>query len=214
MKFYHYKKLTKICNNILKQQNSFVKYFNFVNIINDHPFRLEKFKKILLNKNFFFNQLPLLKYIKLISIMIYKKILPDFHFSNLSGNKRILIFSHLIDEKFILNGKDFHFGDIFKDLKDDVCFVFFNHLKNNKKKISKNAFKNFPYNSIVLNTNFEIKLFLFFFIKICKLYNSLKLKNTQHKENIIKVNNEIKNIFFRNEMFSLVLYEYQIKKIS
>lgn len=212
---YNYKKfqkLKKICNYFNSFDQFLIKCNNLTNLINEHPHHLNKVcfflkrspvKTIL---NYFFYQIP----------KIFYKIIfcDDLKFNNIKKNKKIIIFSHLTDEKIIKQKKDHIFGDIFSKKKSEVAYVYLNSAITHKKKINPIYLNKFPNDICVMNMDVNFFQILKYFFFLINFFFSFKInKDFLRNNNLLNAYYIIKYNIISFDGLRMFAFRDRIKKI-
>ena len=169
----NYLKICKFCNKILKNKgtNLITVSIPFLSLLKEFSINITQHKKIFHDNLDFFFHASLKKDILANIILIFLKFFflkrKDYYTDNFFKKKKFIIFSHLIDEKYLKAKKDFSFGDSIKQLSKKNCsIVYLNHMKPNNKIINEKLIKKFPLPVYILN--FDINLFeLLNIVKLC-----------------------------------------------
>ena len=169
-----------------------------LSIINEHSTNTRLLKNdfqknsLIIFVKFYFFTFPVLVLFFLLNKIFSKKI-------NINFKTNTLVFSHLIDLTYFDKNQDYIFGNIFKNNKKDISFVYLSALKSHQKNTQlKN--KKFNYKHIILDEDYkyiELKN-LFNIFKNCLIERSKLLNEAKKKNNI-----DEKRLLFLSADFSL-----------
>jgi len=125
MNLLQYKKVCKICDQILRKDiNEATVANNFLNIVKEHPFNLKNYEgfklfssTIILFKNLIIIFIDLFLIINHSLLKNFYKISYKNKNINKNNKKKVLLISHLLAESKLFDKNDFYFGELEKNLK-------------------------------------------------------------------------------------------------
>ena len=190
-----YKNSIKLFNNILKENQSDIYTFSnpALSIVNEHSnnTRLleEKF-----NENFLiiFLKFYLLKFPLLIAYFFLKKVFSKK--KKIKRNYKTIIFTHLVDKKFLEKKLDYIYGNIFNN--KNVLFVYINHLKSHSKNNISDKELYFLKKSFMLDS-YDIK-----YKDLFKIFHNCLLERKKFIEKAKKNRHQTQYLIAANFAFS------------
>ncbi len=188
-----YKETTKLFNKYLSNKNTNIYTLSnpLLSIINEHPRHTKLLNTKIVNNSFiiflkfYFFTLPALVLFFLIKKFLTKKI-------KININSKTLIFSHLIDTKYLNKNEDYIFGKIFQRKSKNVSFVYLSALKSHKKINSQIKKNRFSKNYILMDNDYKyvnindlFKIIFNCLIERKKLINEARRKINIKEKNLL-----------------------------
>ena len=222
-----YKKICLYSEIIQKKFNNLSSICNsYLHIIRAHPFILQRYDDVFLNRSFFYY---LSKFFRNFSEIFLKFISQFFYREILKTNEteyKILVLGHITNFESFSNNVDFQYGNFFKNKKKSILYFYINSDKNKKYRFKtyhkiNNLKKNFFIFNYKLNFLEFFKYFNFIYKNFYKTFiEMIKLKTSDKYYKNFLLNTSL-NLFSYSTIQNLIFYykfrffvkKYSIRKI-